>query len=51
MIRHLVGAFETEHLGSGGAGHAQFLDDRLILPPRKNSKSITTTLPPPVMLG
>ena len=33
MIRHLVGALETERLGRGGAGHAQFLDDYLILPP------------------
>ena len=33
MIRHLVGALKTERLGRGGAGHAQFLDDRLILPP------------------
>ena len=33
MIRHLVVRFETERLGSGGAGHAEFLDDRLILSP------------------
>jgi len=32
MIRHLVGRFETERLGSGGTGHAEFLD-RLILSP------------------
>jgi len=33
VIRHLVGRFETERLPSDGTGHAQFLDDRLILPP------------------
>jgi len=33
MIRHLVGALETESLRLGGAGHAEFLDDLLILPP------------------
>jgi len=33
MISHLVGRFETERLGSAGTGHAEFLDDRLILPP------------------
>ena len=33
MIRHLVGALETERLGRRGAGLAQFLDDRLILAP------------------
>jgi len=33
VIGHLVGRFETERLGSNGTGHAQFLDDRLILPP------------------
>jgi len=33
MIRHLVGALETERLGRGGAGHAELLVDRLILPP------------------
>jgi len=31
MIRHLVGWFETERLGSGGTGHTDFLDDCLIL--------------------
>ena len=31
MIRHLLGAFETERIGRCGAGHVQFLDDRLIL--------------------
>ena len=33
MIGHLVRRFETERLGGNGIGHAQFLDDRLILPP------------------
>jgi len=33
MIRHLVGDLEKKLLGHGGADHAQFLDDRLILPP------------------
>jgi len=33
IISHLVGWFETERLGSGGSGHALFLDDRLILSP------------------
>jgi len=33
MIRHLVGALQTERLVRGGTGHAQFLDERLILPP------------------
>jgi len=33
MICHLVGALETERLGHGGACHAQFLDESLILPP------------------
>jgi len=33
MIRHLVGRFETEHLGSGGTGHTELLHDRLILWP------------------
>jgi len=37
MIRHLVGVLETERLGRRGAVHAQFVDDRLILPPGKNS--------------
>ena len=36
VIRHLVGRFETR-LGSDGTGHAEFLDDRLILPTLKNS--------------
>jgi len=33
VIGHLVGRFETERFGSYDIGHAQFLDDRLILPP------------------
>jgi len=33
MIRHLVWWLETKRLGSAGTGHAEFLDDRLILPP------------------
>jgi len=33
MIRHVLGAFETEHFGRGGAGHAQLLDERLRLQP------------------
>ena len=33
VIGHLVRRFETERLGSDGTGHAQFLVDRLILPP------------------
>ena len=33
MIRHLLGRFEKELLGSGGTGHAEFRDDRLILSP------------------
>ena len=37
MISHLVVCFETEHLGSGGTGHTEFLDDRLILSPTKNT--------------
>jgi len=36
VIHHLVGVLETEHLGSGGAGHAQFLDDRQVLASPKN---------------
>jgi len=32
VIRHLVGALETELLGRGGAGLTQFLGDCLILP-------------------
>ena len=37
MIRHLVGAFETEHLSLGGAVHAELLDDHLILlPPQEH---------------
>jgi len=37
MIGHLVGRLETERFGGGGDGHAEFLDDRLILPPPQNS--------------
>jgi len=33
VIRHLLGRFETERLGSDGTGYAEFLDYRLILPP------------------
>ena len=33
VIGHLAWRFETERLGGNGTGHAQFLDDRLILPP------------------
>jgi len=33
MIRHNVAALETERLGRGGDGHAELLDDRLILLP------------------
>ena len=40
MIRHIVCLFEPECLGSGGAGNAHLLDDRLVLPPRNNLKSI-----------
>jgi len=32
VIGHLVGRFETERLGRDGTGHAEFLDERLILP-------------------
>ena len=32
MICQLLGLVETELLGGGGAGHAEFLDDSLILP-------------------
>ena len=37
VIGHFVGRFETERFGSDGTGHAEFLDDRLILPTLKNS--------------
>jgi len=37
MIWLLVGDLEMERLGGGGAGHTELLDDRLILPTRKNS--------------
>jgi len=33
VIGHLVGRFKSERLGSYGTGHAQFVDDSLILPP------------------
>jgi len=33
VIRHLIWRFETERLGSGGTGHAEFIDERLILQP------------------
>jgi hypothetical protein len=38
MIRHLVGALEIERTGSGGAGYAQLLDDRLVLSPLQELK-------------
>jgi len=37
IIRHLVGWFETERLGSGGTGHAEYFDDSLILSPTQKS--------------
>jgi len=33
VMGHLVRRFETESLGTDGTGHAEFLDDRLILSP------------------
>jgi len=53
MIRHLVVRFETERLGSGGAGHAEFLDYRLILSPTQKfviDNGLSTT-PSHVRLG
>ena len=53
MIRHLVGRFEPERLGSGGTGHTEFLDDRVILPPTQKlviDNSLSTT-PSHVKLG
>ena len=38
MISHLVGALEMESTGSGGAGYAQLLDDRLVLSPLQELK-------------
>jgi len=49
-MRHLVGVLKTESLGRGGDGHAHLLDDRLILPPRINSQSNTTSLILPAMV-
>ena len=46
MIGHLVWRFETERLGGIGTGHAQFLDDRLMLPPTQElviSNGLSTT--------
>jgi len=54
MIRHLVGRFETERLGSGGTGHADFLDDRLILPTPQElviDNGLSTTTPSHVRIG
>ena len=33
MSPNLLGTLETELLGHRGAGHAEFCDERLILPP------------------
>ena len=33
VIGHLVRAIDTERLGRGGVGRAQFLDDFLVMPP------------------
>ena len=33
MILHLVGVLKPKRLGSIGAGNAEQLDDRLVLPP------------------
>jgi len=38
MFSHLVGALEPERLSGGGAGHAQHLDDRFVLPPQHELK-------------
>jgi len=46
MIYYLVGALETERLERGSAGHADLLDDRLILPPPQElviSHDLSTT--------
>ena len=46
VIDHLVGWFETERLGSGGASHAELLDDSLILSPTQkivNDNGLSTT--------
>jgi len=48
VIGHHVGRFETERLGSDGTGNAQFLDDRLILPPPQElviDKGLSNTQP------
>jgi hypothetical protein len=50
MIIYLVGSLELERLAGVGAGYAQLLDDRFLLPPRKNSKSITSSKLAPAML-
>jgi len=53
MLRHLVGLFETERLGSTGTGEAEFLDDGLILPPPQElviDNGLSTT-PSHVRLG
>ena len=53
LIRFLLGGSETECFESGGTGHAEFLDDLLILPPRKKlviDQGLSNT-PRPVRLG
>ena len=53
MIRHLLRWFETERLGSAGTGHPELLDDRLILPTKKElviDNGLSTT-PSHVRLG
>ena len=44
VIRHRVAGLETEHLGRGGAGHAELLNDRLILP-ASQARVINISLP------
>ena len=44
VIRYHVRGLETERLVRDGAVYAEVLDVRLILPPRKNSYSITASV-------
>jgi len=50
---YLVGRFETERLESGGTGHTELLDDRLILPPTQKLviNNGLSTIPSRIRLG
>ena len=49
VIHHLVGGLLTKRLVRGGAGHAELLDDQLILPLPQELVSITDSLLLPAM--